>query len=208
MGEIEAALCRLPAVREAVAVAHRDDRGDQRLVAYLVAHAGADDDLVARVRDELRAQLPDFMIPSVFMALDTLPLTENGKVDRKALPQPEARRNETEPYAAPRSKTEALIAQIWQQVLQVEQVGIHDNFFDLGGHSLLMAQVHSQLQEQLRQEIPLVKLLEHPTISALAHHISDDSHDAPSFQLSQERARKQLAGLRRQRGRVKAGENP
>ncbi len=156
------------------------------------------------LRRFLRDRLPDYMLPAAFVLLDALPLTSNGKLDRKALPVPEGLRpgGGTE-FEAPDSALERTIAAVWQQALQVANVGVHDNFFDLGGHSLLMAQVHSQLQAALERELPLVKLLEHPTISALVAYLSAGQAETASFHKSQERARKQRASALRQRQRAK-----
>jgi acyl carrier protein len=112
------------------------------------------------------------MVPSAFVFLHALPLTPNGKIDRRALPEPDAVRPELEDrYVAPRNSTEELVAQIWSDVLQVERVGIYDNFFDLGGHSLLATQIVSRLREALGVSVSLRALFERPTVAGLADHI-------------------------------------
>jgi len=153
------------------------------------------------LRRFLQTKLPDYMIPSAFVALDALPLSANGKVNRRALPAPEAtRQGSRAEYLAPQSEMERTLAALWQQALKIDEVGVNDNFFDLGGHSLLLAQVHGQLAAALGRQIPLIKLLEHPTISSLARHLtqSQESEHA-SFPESVDRARKQRMGLERQR---------
>ncbi len=129
-----------------------------------------------QLRSFLKQKLPDYMQPARLVFLTALPQTPNGKVDRKKLPVPEIRHSQlTVGYAAPQTKIEQAIAAVWQQVLQVDKVGLHDNFFDLGGHSLRMAQVQSQLRDVLQQEVSMVELFQYPTISALAQHLSGES---------------------------------
>lgn len=201
--EIEAALGRHPAIREAV-VAAIDDAGEKKLAAYIVSK----NDL-APGHDELRGflkdRLPDYMLPSAFVTLKALPLTPNGKVDRKALPAPDTARPDLKAgYEAPRNKLESAVAEVWQRVLNVDRVGMHDNFFDLGGHSLLMAQAHSQLTEVLKKDLPLIKLLEYPTISSLAKYLAGEESGQLSIKQNYGRARKQKEALERQRESLKA----
>jgi hypothetical protein len=141
-------------------------------VAYVVARAPSAAE-PGGLRNFLKEQLPEYMIPSAFVRLEALPQTPNGKLDRKALPEPDgASREAGEPYVAPRSELESLIAGIWREVLEVERVGVHDNFFNLGGHSLLMIRVNSRLRETLRAELPVIEMFKYPTVSALAEHLS------------------------------------
>ena len=149
-------------------MAREDEPGEKWLVAYVVGHDGAPG--TSALRDHLRVKLPDYMVPSVFVTLDTLPLTPNGKVDRKALPAPTMYRQEDR-YVAPRTPIEEGLAEIWQQVLRLEQVGIHDSFFELGGHSLLATQVISRVRATFQVELPLRALFEAPTIAGLAERI-------------------------------------
>ncbi len=198
LGEIEAVLGRHPHVREAAVVARTDAGGDPRLVAYVVAK----EERAPRggeLRDFLGERLPAFMVPGTFVALAALPLTPNGKLDRKALPVPTgARADLAASYVAPETDLEQTIAAIWRQVLGVDKVGIHDNFFDLGGHSLLMAQVQSQLKRRLHEDLPLVTMLEYPTVSALARHLSEPESALSPARSDRERAALQRAGLWRQ----------
>ncbi|WP_406694054.1 amino acid adenylation domain-containing protein [Singulisphaera sp. Ch08] len=172
LGEVEDALNALPQVQAAVAVARPDAQGNAQLVAYLVT---ADEDrttTTAELRRWLKNALPEPMIPSAFVLLDTLPLTPNGKVDRNALPDPNTQLIAAgEPYEAPRNQAERLVAQTWELVLKRERVGIHDNFFSLGGHSLLATQVASRLRDAFNTDIPLRTLFEATTVAALAQRL-------------------------------------
>jgi non-ribosomal peptide synthase protein (TIGR01720 family) len=142
LGEIESVLCQHPGIREAVVVAREDVPGSKRLVGYAVTAGSAPD--VGALRDHLKLKLPEYMVPAAFVFLEKLPLTGNGKVDRKALPAPEQQRPELSGrYVAPRNAVEQALADIWSKVLRVEHVGIHDNFFDLGGDSILSIQIIS-----------------------------------------------------------------
>jgi amino acid adenylation domain-containing protein len=165
LGEVEQALAALPGVREAVVLVREDAPGDRRLVGYLVPKGEVTPE---GVRLALKERLPAYMVPSAFVVLDALPLTPNGKVDRAALPAPAGERQTGEVYAAPRSVLEQRIAAIWREVLGVERVGVLDNFFDLGGNSLLLMQLHSLLTERLGREVPVTDLFGFPTVRALA----------------------------------------
>ena len=174
-GEIEAALLRLPGVREAVVMAREDVPGDRRLVAYFVAEGEMPD--APALRAALREWLPEHMVPSAFVALDALPLTANGKVDRRALPAPETA-SPREGATAPRTPTEELLAGIWTEVLGTE-VGVHDGFFDLGGHSLLATQVVSRVRQLFGAELPLRALFEASTVAELAPRVEAALRDRP-----------------------------
>jgi len=174
LGEIEVTLGHHGAVRDAVVMAREDTPGDKRLVAYVVCDTGAAPG-ADQMRAFLREQLPEYMIPTAFVTLDAFPLTSNGKVDRRALPTPEGGRPELETaFAAPTADIERAIADIWQQTLGVDQVGVNDNFFDLGGHSLHLIRVHGRLKEDLGRDIPMVDMFRFPTVSALAEHLGSD----------------------------------
>ena len=149
LGEIEAILGQHPAVKETVVIVREDMPGVNGLVAYLVT-AQEPSVSVSELRSFLKGKLPEYMIPSAFVFLEVLPLTPNGKVDRRMLPPPDPDRLVLEEtYESPRTPLEYLIAEIWQDVLKVDYVGVHDNFFDLGGHSLLSLQVVTRLEKQL-----------------------------------------------------------
>ncbi len=158
LGEVEAALRKH--AREAVAMVREDAPGDQRLVAYVVG--GPDE---AELRAALKGGLPEYMVPTAFVALDALPLTPNGKVDRAALPAPE--RGE-EGYVAPRTPTEEVLSGIWAAVMGVERVGIDDDFFALGGHSLLAMQIVARTRDALRAEVPVSAFFDTPTVAEMA----------------------------------------
>jgi acyl carrier protein len=166
-GEIEAVLARHPAVQEAEIVTRDDGAGDKLLVAYIVPAASAPAASVFRAY--LKAKLPDYMVPSAFVVLESFPLTANGKVDRNALPPP---RRDTvsldHVYVGARSAVEETIAGVWSEVLGISQIGIYDNFFDLGGHSLKATQVLARLRKLFQSEIPLRHLFEFPTIAELS----------------------------------------
>jgi amino acid adenylation domain-containing protein len=168
--EIEAVLAEHEAVREVVVVARRNKPGDIRLVAYLVSH-----DKLPVTSGELRLhagqKLPDYMVPSAFVMLDELPLSPNGKLDRRALPEPEWSSPDAEGYIAPRTATEEIVAGIWMEVLGAKQVSVHDNFFEIGGHSLLATQVISRVRQTFHVELLLRKVFEKPTVEGLAEII-------------------------------------
>ncbi len=167
-GEIETALAQHPAVRKAVVLAREDRRGDNRLVAYVAARDG-NRPSVAALRSFLQATLPDYMIPTAFVMLDAIPLTANGKVDRRALPAPEeGALDGGGDFVAPRTPIEEVLAGIWGQVLEIERVGVYDHFFELGGHSLLAMQVVSRIRDAFRVELPVRTLFESPTVADLA----------------------------------------
>lgn len=196
LGEIEAVLSRHPAVREAVVLA-REAGGEQSLVAYLVCH-GQTNPTVTELRVFVQSLLPDYMVPSLYVFLDSLPLTTNGKVDRKALPKPDTLRpNLEETFVAPSGAVESALAEIWAQVLGLERVGVHDNFFDLGGHSLLLMQLHGKLNEKFQSDISLVELFEYSTVSAQAKRISNNGSAAAETPGEEEQAQTLRSGRER-----------
>lgn len=203
-GEIEATLDQHPAVREAVVVARDSVPDGKRLVAYLVADnnngAPLNGELQGELRRFLRERLPEYMIPSAFVRLDAWPLLPNGKINRRALPEPsEANLSREAVYVAPRTEMERTVANIWQELFGLEQISVDSNFFELGGHSLIMVRVHSRLREILRREIPLIDLFRFPTINSLAKSLSGEQEDDASSQKINERAGRQRAAASRQR---------
>ena len=171
LGEIEAVLDEYPAVRQAVVVAREDTPGDPRLVGYLTL-AGPTAPTTADLRSYLKEKLPDYMAPAVFVIVEDFPLTPNGKVNRKALPAPQAARVETSAHhVAPRNEAERQVAAIWQTVLGVEKVGVTDNFFDLGGHSLLIIRVHNQIRRSFATDLTIAQMFQFPTVEALAAYL-------------------------------------
>ena len=166
LGEIESALNRHPAIRESVVIAHDGEMGDKRLVAYVVPVGAAP--TTTELREHLKPTLPDYMVPALFVVLTALPLTNNGKVDRRALPAPSGERPALEKsFVAPRNETETALAEIWREVLGIEQVGVLDNFFELGGDSIRSITVLSKA-EQRGFKLSLEEMFQHPTIAEMA----------------------------------------
>ncbi|WP_024692628.1 phosphopantetheine-binding protein, partial [Pseudomonas syringae] len=166
LSEIEAVLATHPAVHE-VALLVRQDAGEKRLVAYFTVREAQRTPEIETLRSHLQTRLPDYMVPVAYVRLDALPLTTNGKLDRKALPEPDAQALISRGYEAPQGEVENLLATIWAELLQVEQVGRHDHFFELGGHSLLAV----SLIERMRQaglSADVRVLFSQPTLAALA----------------------------------------
>ncbi len=171
-GEIEAVLAQHPAVRQSLIMAREDTPGDRVLVGYVVP-AMDKTITVSMLRGYLKERVPEFMVPAAFVILKEFPLTPNGKADRRALPAPNGLRPELDsPYVPPRTELERMIAAIWQSVLSLEITGMNDNFFDLGGDSLRMIQVHDTLREIVKQELTILDMFEYPTISSLAEYLS------------------------------------
>ncbi|HET8937023.1 MAG TPA: MupA/Atu3671 family FMN-dependent luciferase-like monooxygenase [Polyangiales bacterium] len=175
LGEIESRARSAPGIKDAVVIVREDRPGDQRLVAYLVP---ADASQVSKldtepVRELLRSQLPDYMVPVAFVVLAELPLTPNRKTDRKALPAPQLQAAAAEHKEAPQSETDQAIAGVWRDVLGRDEVGLDDNFFDLGGHSLLVVRAHRQLQEALGRTLALTDLYRFPTIRKFSTFLTE-----------------------------------
>jgi amino acid adenylation domain-containing protein/thioester reductase-like protein len=185
LSEIELALTDQPGVRQAVVLAREDNPGDQRLVAYIVAQEDGKDQvdevstrqrLQVRLKEALKASLPDYMVPNAFVLMQRMPLLPNGKVDRKALPVPEGGDLEMQAhYVAPRTPLESELARIWSTVLGVPRIGVRDDFFVSGGHSLLAAQLILRLRETVGREIPLRALFLAPTVEGMVHYL--ENHD-------------------------------
>jgi acyl carrier protein len=203
IGEVERALLSHPQLKEAGVAVWERDPGEKYLAAYIVARAKPAP-RIDELRRFLKNKLPEYMIPSVFMFLEGLPLT-NGKLDRKALPKPDHKRPQlSQTYVPARSEIESRLVEIWVEVLSLDQVGVHDNFFDLGGHSLAATRVISQVVKQFQLEIPLQLLFQSPTIAEMAgvisrhqgNHLSDMKLDRILTELealSEEEAGKILA---------------
>jgi acyl carrier protein len=172
LGEIEAVLGQHTGVTEVAVVVQERAPGDKRLVAYVVA-PGEPSPTDSELREFLRGKLPEHMVPAVYVPLEALPLTANGKLDRRALPEPEGvRLKPTSTFVAPRSELEQALSVLWRELLRVEEIGLNDSFFDLGGNSLLIVQMHERMRGELGVDIPLTELFEYPTIGALAEHLS------------------------------------
>jgi len=168
LGEIEAALALHPALREVAVLAREDRPGELRLVAYVAPHAGREAE-AGELRSFLKEHLPEHMVPALWVTLAALPVNGSGKVDRRALPAPDASRPAlAAEYEAPATPAEEGVAAIWCEVLGIDRVGVNDDFFELGGHSLLLPQVMSRLQRDFGVEVPLLDLIEHTTVADLA----------------------------------------
>ncbi|WP_373564308.1 amino acid adenylation domain-containing protein [Myxococcus sp. CA039A] len=176
LGEVEVVLRALPGVRDAVAVVREDVPGDRRLVGYAVFQEGQRLE-PSELRTQLQAKLPEYMVPSAFVSLPTLPLAPTGKVDRKALPVPRAEEARGG-YMAPRTAMERVVAEVFGPLLGLERVGVEAHFFELGGHSLLATQAVSRLKEVIGRELPVRVLFESPTVAQLAEHLEDVLEDA------------------------------
>jgi acyl carrier protein len=173
VGEIEAALLNLDNVKEAVVVLREDRSGDKRLVAYIVP-SRQPAPTVTTLRNALAENLPSYMVPSAFVLQDTLPLLPNGKLDRQTLPDADnSRPNLDTPFIVPETAVEQTLAKIWAKVLNVDQIGIHDNFFDLGGQSLAAMGIISQVIKHFQVELPLRSLFQSPTVADMATVIAE-----------------------------------
>jgi aryl carrier-like protein len=172
--------------------------GDKRLVAYIVSRQQANLDL-EELRNFARDKLPSYMVPSTIVRMETFPLTSSGKVDRRSLPVPERKRQMDRSYVAPQGESERILATIWEELLQVDKVGVRDNFFDLGGHSLLLVKMVPKVATAFGRKVTIIDLFQRPTIKALAEFLSDDRKSGPSFDRIRERATKQKDMLKSRR---------
>lgn len=198
LGEVEAVLSQHPRVRAATVIAAQDGSDGKKLIAYIVP-SHKQEPPISELRYFLRERLPGYMIPASFVSLESMPLTSHGKVDFAALPlaakvkaEPELRI--VEPY----SELEKAIASIWREALKVDRVGLHDNFFDIGGHSLLIIQVKERLLDVLQKDVPVIDLFRYPTIGALAKYLGQAETQKPEFRQVQDRASRQQAAISRQ----------
>jgi acyl carrier protein len=187
-GEVEAVLQTYPGVKQAVVIAREDERGEKRLIGYVVAdmmelkvlesenvddaHAKTVSHLIPRLREFLSERMPQYMVPTAIVELDELPLTPNGKVDRHALPEPESDRHLEQPFVAASTSMEEALSGVWTQVLGLAQVGVDDNFFELGGDSLMGMELVTKVAERLGvQELSIIALFEYPTIREMAQFV-------------------------------------
>jgi amino acid adenylation domain-containing protein len=180
LGEIETTLMEHPKVRESVVLAREDESGEKWLVAYVVPERESEESSngsgrvglqMSELREHLLGKLPEYMVPTAYVQLKRIPLTPNGKLDRKSLPEPDKDIREQE-YVGPRNATEETLCRLWQEVLRRERVGLHDNFFNIGGHSLLAVQVISRIKQAFTVEMPLSVLFAAPTVARMAEHIA------------------------------------
>jgi len=191
LGEIESVLRQVPGVSEAVVVAREDVPGDKRLVAYVVPEEGSETgQWGSLLRDHLRAQVPEYMVPSAFVELEAMPLTSNEKVDRKALPVPvQGRPGLEQSYIAPKGTFEVKLTRIWEDVLGVRPIGVNENFFDLGGHSFLALNIIDQVEKQFGKRIPVRIVFHAPTVERFTRLLRRESG------IEQNRWRKRVIAL-------------
>lgn len=190
LGEVEIALSNFPGISQVVVAVREDEPGDKRLVAYFTTEAGFKV-TTAEFRKFISGKLPDYMMPSAFVAVDSFPKTPSGKIDRRSLPRP----NESRPdigtlYVEPRSPQEKNLAAVWSQLLRIDKTGIDDNFFDLGGNSLLALQMIARLRQEHSMEVPVVKLYQHPTIKSLLNALEQKTQDASVLDIARKRLEK------------------
>ena len=208
LGEVEATLRRHAAVH-AAAVRVDETSAGKRLAAYVVTAPGAHAIGPAELRDFLSESLPAYMVPSDVVMVERLPVTSNGKIDKRALTPPETgRRDPSAPVRKPHDALERCIAGVWQGVLGIDDVGVDDNFFDIGGHSLLMGMVHHELQQRLNREIPMIDLLQFPTIRALATRLGAASAANAALQRNRDRAEKRKQATAERGRAVQRGNRP
>ncbi|MBD2244331.1 non-ribosomal peptide synthetase [Nostoc sp. FACHB-888] len=183
LGEIEAVLAQHPDVLQTVVIAREDVPGDKRLVAYIIPNQDWAS-TIGDIRSFLLTKLPQYMLPSAFVLLDTIPLTPNGKINRRALPAPDLSRQESEAtFVAPRNEVERQLTEIWEQTLRVQPIGVKDNFFDLGGHSILAAKLFWQIEKTFNKNLPLAILFQSGTVEALAKIICQEEDLARNLAL-------------------------
>ncbi|BBD64377.1 amino acid adenylation domain-containing protein [Nostoc commune NIES-4072] len=202
LGEIETVINQHPSISTSVVILQKDKSGNQILIAYITLQP--DKTLTTpELRRFLQNKLLDHALPTAFMILEALPLTSNGKVDRQALPMPDVLRPELEvTYVIPQTEVEKTIASVWQKALNLEKIGIHDNFFEIGGHSLLLVTVHSQLQEILKVELSTLDLFRYPTINSLANYLNSSPNPTEFLQENDTQAEKISSGKAQQRKRL------
>ncbi|MBN3889028.1 MAG: non-ribosomal peptide synthetase [Nostoc sp. JL31] len=199
LGEIEREIAQHPDVREIVVLARQDEVGEKQLTAYIVPHYNSGY-THNKLRGFLQQRLPNYMVPSAFVMLESLPLTANGKVDRHKLPVPSRERPQLEQaYIAPQSDLERLLVGILSELLKIDRVGIDDNFFDLGATSISILQVAARIKQELGIELPAVKLFQYSTIGSLANYLDSNQNSQPSSDKLQNRAQRQQAARARRR---------
>lgn len=211
LGEIEAALKRHSDVHEAVAKIWGDEPNSERLAAYVVGRAQSEL-TITQLQETAREYLPDYMVPADFVMLQSLPLLANGKIDREALPAPDrSKANNEQTYVAPTGELQQRLAAIWSEILGVEKVGIYDNFFYLGGHSLLVTQVISRVREEFQVEVPLRRLFERPVIDELAQAIEqikteqEEKQESNILDMVEGLSEEEMAGLLEQLSEAETG---
>ncbi|MCX7746685.1 MAG: amino acid adenylation domain-containing protein [Clostridia bacterium] len=193
LGEIETLILKHEAVKDCIVTTYNFQPDDKRIVAYIIAHPGLPQPTTSEIRHFLSKELPEYMLPAHVIKLESIPLTPNGKIDYKLLPAPSAT-SESGKYVVPKGRYEEQIAEIWRQVLKVDKISIYDNFFDLGGHSLLMPEVQDKINHQFKTNIPIFILFEYTTVNDLARYISGSfkENDRSGITEGLSRAKKQM----------------
>jgi acyl-CoA synthetase (AMP-forming)/AMP-acid ligase II/acyl carrier protein len=199
LGEIEDRLLNHNHIDEAIVTVVEKGPGQTHLCAYIVPDRELE---VSELRVYLSQDLPDYMIPAYFVPLEKIPLTANGKVDRKHLPQPEAASGQVQ-YVAPKSDMEKIVANTWSQVLELDKVGVRDNFFEIGGNSLTVVQVIGKLRDLLNRDIPVVIMFEYPTVEALVQYLNRETKEDALPSVEVERADIMDKGKDRRKQRMK-----
>jgi long-subunit acyl-CoA synthetase (AMP-forming) len=204
-GEVEEVIQSHPAVQQ-VAVVVDEEKGLTRLAAYIVPRAGQAVNAFDLKR-HIRQKLPEPMVPGAIIEIKELPLTASGKIDRKRLPKAETiKTSAAEPEKAPRTEIERFIAEIWQEHLKVANIGVDDNFFDLGGHSMMILPIHERLAVRFGEQITVIDLFSYPSIASLAKYLEQPQDDAPLEMAAMERADRQLQAFAAVRGGRNEGE--
>ena len=196
-GEVEAVLRSHPEVRQALVAASADDRGETRLVGYVIGN-DPDAPSAAVLKEHLGIRLPPYMIPSIFVHVEAFPLSPNGKVDRSAIPAPERRPSKVGGASGSPDDLERAICEAWERALKC-RVGLDDNFFDLGGNSLRLIEVHSDLQDRVRRDVSVIDLFEYTTVRALAHRLRGGASSGAAFTGVDDRAKKQAEAYSRRK---------
>ena len=200
LGEIEAAINQHPEIREATVILRHDPPAQPRLVAYTVYRDAPLSE--GELRQWLKSKLPDYMVPAAMVTLPAFPLTPNGKLDRRQLPAPSSERPSLPvAYAGPQSEQEQTIVRIWQELLQLDTVGIHDSFFDLGGDSLGLMQLHHRLQTELKTSFELMELFRYPTVHDFAEFLDTQAETAPAPATAPQQRQQGKSRLQQQRQR-------
>ena len=193
--EIESVLSQHPSVRDCIIMVREGPSDEKRLVAYLISNQTTALS-ISDLRNFMREKLPDYMLPSAFVILDCFPLTNNGKVDRQALPDISGiRPNLRDAYLAPGNELERALTAVWQEALQIKGIGVEDNFFDLGGQSLQLVRVHEELRKVIDKHLAITTLFQYPTIRLLAKHLNQESGNAGTVARIQNRARRQKEAI-------------
>ncbi len=203
LGEIESMIDLYPGISQVVVIVREDKPGEKKLVAYFVPEPGISIK-ISDIRRYLREKLPEYMIPAFFILLEEFKLNASGKVDRNLLPEPTGEGTDSGvSFVSPKTDLEKKLAEIWQEVLGLSRIGMNDNFFDLGGHSLLMAKAHTKIQESLDREISLITLFQYPTISSLVDYLSGEADDTSNLESVTDRGIQHKKVMKQQSDRMR-----